>query len=225
MGTIEYVVGRQVLDSRGNPTVEAEVFTHAGFGRAIVPSGASTGTHEAVELRDGEAARYGGKGVRQAVRNVNEVLGPRLEGMTATDQIAVDAEMMDADGTPNKGKLGANALLAVSLATARAAAQDCGLPLYRYLGGPMARVLPVQRVTIRVLWPSDRKLRWKAMPGLPPPKVVRTPDGEELQVQARDLAPLQPPKSAPASARRPAPPSRPTACGGLRMSWSWGWRR
>ena len=149
MSTIIEVHGREILDSRGNPTVEAEVVLASGAtGRAAVPSGASTGEREAVELRDGEADRFGGKGVRQAVRNVNEVLGPRLEGMPATDQIAVDAEMMDADGTPNKSKLGANALLAVSLATARAAAQDCGLPLYRYLGGPMARVLPVPMMNI-----------------------------------------------------------------------------
>ena len=149
MSTIIEVHGREILDSRGNPTVEAEVVLASGAtGRAAVPSGASTGEREAVELRDGEADRFGGKGVRQAVRNVNEVLGPRLEGMAATDQIAVDAEMMDADGTPNKSKLGANALLAVSLATARAAAQDCGLPLYRYLGGPMARVLPVPMMNI-----------------------------------------------------------------------------
>jgi enolase len=113
-----------------------------------VPSGASTGEHEAVELRDGDARRYLGKGVVEAVRNVNEVLGPRLEGMAAADQIAIDAEMMDADGTPNKSKLGANAILSVSLAVARAAAQDCGLPLYRYLGGPMARVLPVPMMNI-----------------------------------------------------------------------------
>ncbi|MGE5926977.1 MAG: phosphopyruvate hydratase [Gemmatimonadota bacterium] len=149
MSTIIEVHGREILDSRGNPTVEAEVVLASGAtGRAAVPSGASTGEREAVELRDGEADRFGGKGVRQAVRNVNEVLGPRLEGMAAADQIAVDAEMMDADGTPNKSKLGANALLAVSLATARAAAQDCGLPLYRYLGGPMARVLPVPMMNI-----------------------------------------------------------------------------
>jgi enolase len=113
-----------------------------------VPSGASTGEHEAVELRDGDTKRYGGKGVSEAVRNVNEVIGPRLEGMTASDQIAVDAEMMDLDGTPNKSKLGANAILSVSLAVARAAAADTGLPLYRYLGGPMARVLPVPMMNI-----------------------------------------------------------------------------
>ena len=149
MSTIIEVHAREILDSRGNPTVEADVVLSSGAqGRAAVPSGASTGEHEAVELRDGDTRRYGGKGVAEAVRNVNDVLGPRLEGMAATDQIAVDAEMMDADGTPNKSKLGANAILAVSLAVARAAAQDCGLPLYRYLGGPMARVMPVPMMNI-----------------------------------------------------------------------------
>ena len=149
MSTIIEVHGREILDSRGNPTVEAEVVLSSGAqGRAAVPSGASTGENEAAELRDGDAGRYGGKGVLQAVKNVNEVLGPRLEGLDATEQIAVDAEMMDADGTPNKGNLGANAILAVSLAVARAAASDCGLPLYRYLGGPMARVMPVPMMNI-----------------------------------------------------------------------------
>ena len=149
MATIIEVHAREILDSRGNPTVEAEVVLSSGArGRAAVPSGASTGEHEAVELRDGDARRYLGKGVLEAVRNVNEVLGPRLEGMPAGDQIAVDAELMDADGTPNKAKLGANAILAVSLAVARAAAEDVGLPLYRYLGGPMARVMPVPMMNI-----------------------------------------------------------------------------
>jgi enolase len=149
MSTIIEVHAREILDSRGNPTVETEVVLSSGAqGRAAVPSGASTGEHEALELRDGDAKRYGGKGVLEAVRNVNEVIGPRLEGMTASDQIAVDAEMMDIDGTPNKGKLGANAILSVSLAVARAAAADTGLPLYRYLGGPMARVLPVPMMNI-----------------------------------------------------------------------------
>ncbi|MBA2626980.1 MAG: phosphopyruvate hydratase [Gemmatimonadales bacterium] len=149
MSTIIEVHAREILDSRGNPTVEADVVLSSGAqGRAAVPSGASTGEHEAAELRDGDPKRYGGKGVSEAVRNVNEVLGPRLEGMAAADQIGVDAEMMDADGTSNKGKLGANAILSVSLAVARAAAQDCGLPLYRYLGGPMARVLPVPMMNI-----------------------------------------------------------------------------
>ena len=149
MSTIIEVHAREILDSRGNPTVEAEVALSSGAqGRAAVPSGASTGEHEAVELRDGDSKRYGGKGVSEAVRNVNEVIGPRLEGMSASDQIAVDAEMMDLDGTPNKGKLGANAILSVSLAVARAAAADTGLPLYRYLGGPMARVLPVPMMNI-----------------------------------------------------------------------------
>jgi enolase 1/2/3 len=149
MSTIIEVHAREILDSRGNPTVEADVVLSSGAqGRAAVPSGASTGEHEAVELRDGDTKRYGGKGVSEAVRNVNEVIGPRLEGMSASDQIAVDAEMMDLDGTPNKSKLGANAILAVSLAVARAAASDTGLPLYRYLGGPMARVLPVPMMNI-----------------------------------------------------------------------------
>ncbi len=149
MSTIIEVHAREILDSRGNPTVEAEVVLASGAqGRAAVPSGASTGEHEAAELRDGDPKRYGGKGVQEAVRNVNEVLGPRLEGMDPTDQIGIDAELMDADGTSNKSKLGANAILAASLAVARAAAEDVGLPLYRYLGGPMARVMPVPMMNI-----------------------------------------------------------------------------
>jgi enolase len=149
MSTIIEVHGREIIDSRGNPTVEADVVLASGArGRAAVPSGASTGEHEAAELRDGDPKRYLGKGVQEAVRNVNEVLGPRLEGMDASDQISVDAELMDADGTSNKGKLGANAILAVSLASARAAADEVGLPLYRYLGGPMARVMPVPMMNI-----------------------------------------------------------------------------
>ena len=149
MSTIIEVHGREILDSRGNPTVEAEVVLASGArGRAAVPSGASTGEHEAVELRDGDANRYAGKGVLSAVRGVNEVLGPRLEGMNGFDQIGVDAEMMDADGTENKSRVGANAILAVSLAVARAAAKASGMPLYRYLGGPMAHVLPVPLMNI-----------------------------------------------------------------------------
>jgi enolase len=149
MSTVIEVHAREILDSRGNPTVEADVVLSSGAnGRAAVPSGASTGEHEAVELRDGDTKRYLGKGVVEAVRNVNELIGPRLEGMDAADQIAVDAEMMELDGTPNKSKLGANAILAVSLAVARAAAEETGLPLYRYLGGPMARVLPVPMMNI-----------------------------------------------------------------------------
>ena len=149
MSTIIEVHAREIIDSRGNPTVEAEVTTASGArGRAAVPSGASTGEHEAVELRDNDSKRFGGKGVLEAVKNVNEVLGPRLEGIDAADQIAVDAEMMEADGTSNKAKLGANALLSVSLAVARAAAEETGLPLYRYLGGPMARVMPVPLMNI-----------------------------------------------------------------------------
>lgn len=149
MSTIIEVHAREILDSRGNPTVEADVVLASGvMGRAAVPSGASTGEHEAVELRDGDAARYAGKGVLEAVRNVNEILGPRLEGIDAADQIAVDAEMMETDDTPNKSRLGANAILAVSMAVARAAAEECGLPLYRYLGGPMARIMPVPMMNI-----------------------------------------------------------------------------
>jgi enolase len=149
MSTIIEVHAREIIDSRGNPTVEADVVLSSGaHGRAAVPSGASTGEHEAAELRDGDAGRFGGKGVQEAVRNVNEVIGPRLEGMPAEEQIAIDAEMMDLDGTPNKGKLGANAILSVSLAVARAAAEDVGLPLYRYLGGPMAHVLPAPMMNI-----------------------------------------------------------------------------
>ncbi len=149
MSTIISVHAREILDSRGHPTVEADVALASGAaGRAAVPSGASTGEHEAVELRDGDEKRFGGKGVLEAVRNVNEVIGPRLEGMAAGDQIAVDLAIRALDGTPNKSHLGANALLAVSLAVARAAAQDAGLPLYRYLGGPLARVLPVPLMNI-----------------------------------------------------------------------------
>ncbi len=149
MSTIIEVHAREILDSRGNPTVEAEVILSSGArGRAAVPSGASTGEHEANELRDGDANRYLGRGVLHAVRNVNETLGPALEGVSASDQITVDARLIESDGTPNKSKLGANALLSVSLATARAAAEDVGMPLYRYLGGPMARVLPVPMMNI-----------------------------------------------------------------------------
>jgi enolase len=143
MTAISKVWAREVLDSRGNPTVEAEVFLAGGeYGRAAVPSGASTGALEAVELRDG-GTRYGGKGVLRAVGNVNEIIAPALIGCEAVNQEAIDQLMVDLDGTPNKAKLGANAILAVSLAVARAAAAATGLPLYRYLGGPAGRVLPV----------------------------------------------------------------------------------
>ncbi|HET9133066.1 MAG TPA: phosphopyruvate hydratase [Gemmatimonadales bacterium] len=149
MSTIIDITAREILDSRGNPTVEAEVVTASGArGRAAVPSGASTGEKEAAELRDGDPSRYGGKGVLQAVKNVNEIIAPMLEGMSIFEQIAIDAEMTEADGTENKSRLGANAILAVSLASARAAAEECGLPLYRYLGGPMARVMPVPLMNI-----------------------------------------------------------------------------
>lgn len=146
---ITSIHAREILDSRGNPTVEVDLRTESGaFGRASVPSGASTGEHEALELRDDDPARYGGKGVLQAVRNVNEVIAPALIGCDASDQAAVDARMIELDGTANKSKLGANALLGVSLAAARAAADFYGMPLFRYLGGPNARVLPVPMMNI-----------------------------------------------------------------------------
>jgi len=149
MSKIDQVHAREILDSRGNPTVEADVLLLTGErGRAAVPSGASTGEHEAVELRDGDAARYGGKGVGNAVRNVNERIAPELKGRDALDQTAIDKTLIDLDGTPNKSKLGANALLAVSLANARAAAQLRQLPLYRYLGGEGAITLPVPMMNI-----------------------------------------------------------------------------
>ncbi|MFO7274382.1 MAG: phosphopyruvate hydratase [Bacillota bacterium] len=149
MTTIKHVHAREVLDSRGNPTVEVEVILESGTtGRAIVPSGASTGQFEAVELRDGDPKRYLGKGVLNAVRNVNEVIGPAVAGLDATDQVAVDQAMLALDGTPNKSKLGANAILGVSLATARAAAAELGIPLYRHVGGLTARTLPVPMMNI-----------------------------------------------------------------------------
>lgn len=149
MTTIVDVYAREILDSRGNPTVEAEVTLADGtVGRAAVPSGASTGTHEALELRDRDEKRYLGKGVQRAVENVNETIGPELEGMDATEQMEIDNIMLELDGTPNKEKLGANAILAVSLACAKAAAESLGLPLYRYIGGTAAHVLPVPLMNI-----------------------------------------------------------------------------
>lgn len=147
--TISKVTAREILDSRGNPTMEAEVMLSNGIlGRASVPSGASTGEHEAHEWRDGDKNRYCGKGVAGAVAHVHEEIAPALCGMDATDQIGVDTRMRELDGTPNKSRLGANALLAVSLATARAAAQTTGQPLYRYLGGPNAHILPVPMMNV-----------------------------------------------------------------------------
>ena len=148
MPEIIQVIAREILDSRGNPTLEAEVETTTGFGRAAVPSGASTGEHEAIELRDGDKQRFLGKGVKNAVANVNDKIGPALCGMTVLDQAQIDARMLEIDGTPNKGKLGANAILGVSLAVARAAADVVGLPLWRYLGGVQARVLPTPLMNI-----------------------------------------------------------------------------
>jgi enolase len=149
MSLIDSVHAREILDSRGNPTVEAEVFLVSGeVGRAAVPSGASTGEHEAVELRDGDKKRYGGKGVLRAVENVNDQIAREVEGLDALDQAEVDAVLVALDGTKNKSKLGANAMLAVSLATARAAAAHLELPLYRYLGGSNARTLPLPMMNI-----------------------------------------------------------------------------
>jgi enolase len=149
MSRIEHIHAREILDSRGNPTVEADVTLVGGrSGRAAVPSGASTGEHEAVELRDGDPKRYGGKGVLKAVRNVNEVIAAALKGMDACDQRMIDRRLIELDGTPNKANLGANALLSVSMAMARAAANYRGSPLYRYLGGPAAATLPVPMMNI-----------------------------------------------------------------------------
>ncbi|HUU53764.1 MAG TPA: phosphopyruvate hydratase [Armatimonadota bacterium] len=146
---IEEIVAREILDSRGNPTIEVDVYVEEGLvGRASVPSGASTGTREAVELRDADADRYGGKGVLRAVENVNDVIANEITGMLVTDQAMIDRVMIELDGTPNKGKLGANAILGVSLAVAKAAAAWTGLPLYRYLGGPGARRLPMPMMNI-----------------------------------------------------------------------------
>jgi enolase len=147
--SIEFIRARQILDSRGNPTVEVDVVLENGvLGRAAVPSGASTGEHEACELRDGDKKKYLGKGVLKAVENVNTKIAPELIGLDATDQEAIDQLMIDLDGTPNKAKLGANAILGVSMAVARAAAEAHGLPLYRYLGGTGARTLPVPMMNI-----------------------------------------------------------------------------
>jgi len=149
MTDIINVHAREVLDSRGNPTVEVEVALSTGaFGRAIVPSGASTGAHEAVELRDGDQGRYGGKGVLQAVKNVTEIIAARILGMDAADQAALDGALLEIDGTANKGSLGANAILGVSLAAAKAASSALELPLYRYVGGLNARTLPVPMLNI-----------------------------------------------------------------------------
>ncbi|MCL5283687.1 MAG: phosphopyruvate hydratase [Armatimonadetes bacterium] len=149
MYEIEEINARQILDSRGNPTIEVDCWLADGsFGRAAVPSGASTGSHEAVELRDSDRSYYGGKGVLNAVNNVNETIGPELEGRDATDQVLVDQVMIDLDGTPNKSKLGANAILGVSMAVAKAAAESLSLPLFRYLGGVSARTMPIPQMNI-----------------------------------------------------------------------------
>lgn len=149
MSGIMEITGREILDSRGNPTVEVDVTLESGAsGRAAVPSGASTGVHEAVELRDGDKKRYLGKGVEKAVASVNGEIFEAISGMEATDQVAIDTAMIDLDGSPNKGRLGANAILGVSMAVAKAAAEEADLPLYRYIGGAQARVLPVPMMNI-----------------------------------------------------------------------------
>jgi len=167
---IESVHAQEILDSRGNPTVEVEVYLEDGsFGRAAVPSGASTGVHEALELRDGDKSRYGGKGVTKAVANVNTIIADELIGWDATDQIALDNMLLELDGTPNKAKLGANAILGTSLATAKAAANAVGLPLYRYIGGVYAHVLPVPMMNIlnggaHTAWQSTDAQEFMVMP-------------------------------------------------------------
>ncbi len=149
MSAITHLIAREILDSRGNPTIEVEVFTdEGGHGRAAVPSGASTGEHEAIELRDGDKKRYLGKGVKTAVANASDLLAPAVVGMDVFDQSAIDHVLCKVDGTPNKGKVGANAILGVSLAAARAAADELGLPLWRYLGGAAARVLPTPLMNV-----------------------------------------------------------------------------
>jgi enolase len=149
VSAISQIRAREILDSRGNPTVEADVMLSSGImGRAAVPSGASTGEHEAIELRDGDKSRYLGKGVLGAVKNVEEEIGPALAGHEITDQMGIDARMLELDGTPNKSNLGANAMLAVSMAAARAGAMESQMPLWRYLGGPLARVMPVPMMNI-----------------------------------------------------------------------------
>ena len=149
MSEIVEVRAREILDSRGNPTVEVDVILETGaMGRAAVPSGASTGTREALELRDGDGSRYLGKGVLRAVENVNERIAPEIIGMESADQAEVDRKMIELDGTENKSELGANAILGVSIAVARASAEELGVPLYRYLGGLEARVLPVPMMNV-----------------------------------------------------------------------------
>ncbi len=148
MSSIIEIKAREVIDSRGNPTIEVDVYSEISLGRAIVPSGASTGEHEALELRDGDKNRYLGKGVQKAVKNVNEIIGPKLAGMDASDQVLIDTVMREIDGTKTKSKLGANAILGVSIAVAKAAADERSLPLYRYLGGTNAKILPVPMANI-----------------------------------------------------------------------------
>src|SRR5260221_13485715 len=149
MSYISEIFARQILDSRGNPTIDADVITDEGaIGRAAVPSGASTGVHEAVELRDGDKKIYGGKGVLNAVKNVNDIITPALIGYDVADQTGIDEMMIQLDGTANKGKLGANAILAVSMAVAKAAAEEASLPLYRYISGTKKKIFPITNINI-----------------------------------------------------------------------------
>ncbi|RME49337.1 MAG: phosphopyruvate hydratase, partial [Deltaproteobacteria bacterium] len=149
MSEIVGIVGREVLDSRGNPTVEVQILLESGVSAsAIVPSGASTGSREALELRDGDPARFLGKGVTRAIENIEKQIAPKVCGLDALDQIAVDRRMVELDGTPNKARLGANAILGVSMAVARAAAVECELPLFRYLGGIFAHLLPTPMMNL-----------------------------------------------------------------------------
>ena len=244
MASIEAIGAREILDSRGNPTVEVEVALDDGtIARAAVPSGASTGAFEAVELRDGDKKRYGGKGVEQAVDAVLDEIGPALLGFDASEQRLIDQTMLDLDGTANKGSLGANAILGVSLAVARAAADSAGLPLFRYLGGPNAHLLPVPMMNIlnggvarrlqrRHPGVHDRPDRRRLLPrgaalgrrGLPRAEVGAARSAGCPPVWATRAA--SPPTcratgprstSSPRRSSRPATPSAPTS----RSRWTW----
>ena len=185
---IEKIIAREILDSRGNPTVEVDVTLECGVtGRAAVPSGASTGEHEALELRDGDKARYGGKGVLKAVENVNNVIAPALKGMSALDQRAIDKKMLALDGTPTKSRLGANAILGVSLAVAKAAAAYLDIPLYRYIGGTNTYVMPVP---MRARHRSARACAWVPRYSMPSKRCFTTADSAQQLATKVDLPQL-----------------------------------
>ena len=189
MALIEDVLAREVLDSRGNPTVEVEVLLEDGTeGRAIVPSGASTGVHEAVELRDGDKERYLGKGTLTAVKNVNEIIANEVIGLDPFDQPGLDKLLIELDGTPNKGNLGANAILGVSLAVARAAAASVGMPLFQYLGGVNGKVLPVPMMNILKAMRADTLRTWQPM--RKPSRLSLRPSRKPAMNQARISASL-----------------------------------